>query len=438
MASDLRPATAQPLTNPYGTPSTTIAGTQPYFRQLLSMAHRRDVLVKSGFVVRPLSEADIDDKKRCRKCNLRCSCSNNKNKWKPDERDGKKTPKKPIFAPGSYPPSHDRFSIHKCRYHTGRVDHKHWTCCRAHASAPGCTWAPEHLTRTYAWGDLMTRHQYHYTPAFSPGTATAVSSSGAARPQFAVAIDCEMGTAFDGESELIRVTLVDYFTSEILIDSLVYPLVPMRHYNTKWSGVSRQQMNDARAKGKCITGGPAAVREAVWRWVGPNTVVVGHAVHNDLAALRWIHPLVVDSFVLATADSAERKKREEEDKERDHGEQWNEAEDGGKEECNDGDLTSFDGLGLEPLENTENAEKPSAAKAAKTRGRRSPAGLSLKALTAKMFDRQIQKAKQGHDSLEDALAARDIVHWFVTQKMAEAQAQVPDGSTFITTGFLIR
>ncbi|KAK2035987.1 hypothetical protein LZ31DRAFT_561459 [Colletotrichum somersetense] len=255
-----------------------------------------------------------------------------------------------------------------------------------------------------------------------------------------------MGTAYDGESELIRVTLVDYFTSEILLDSLVYPQVPMQHYNTKWSGVSRQQMNDAREKGKCITGGPAAVREAVWRWVGPNTVVVGHAVHNDLAALRWIHPLVVDSFVLATADRAvrekreqeEKKKREEEVREKNHGEQWDEAEDGGEEECNDDDLISFGGLGLEPLdstENTKNTEKPSAAKA---RGRRKPGGLSLKALTAEMFDRQIQKAKQGHDSLEDALAARDIVHWFVTQKMAEAQARIPDGSTFITTGFVTR
>ncbi|KAK2035986.1 hypothetical protein LZ31DRAFT_277118 [Colletotrichum somersetense] len=120
MASDLRPATAQPLTNPYGTPSTTIAATQPYFRQLISMVHRRDVLVKNGYVVRPLSEADIDDRKRCRKCNLRCS--NNKNKYKPDESDGKKTPKKPIFGPD--PSSYDEFSkpILKCRYHTGRVD----------------------------------------------------------------------------------------------------------------------------------------------------------------------------------------------------------------------------------------------------------------------------------------------------------------------------
>ncbi|KDN60853.1 putative exonuclease [Colletotrichum sublineola] len=440
MASDQRHATAQPGTNPYGTPSATIEPTQPYFRQLCSMAHRRDVLVKNGFVVRPLSEADIDDKKRCRKCNLRCS--NNKNKYKPDDKDGTKAPKKPTFGPG--PSSHDKYSkpILKCQYHTGRVDRMYWTCCRTHVSAPGCTWAPEHLSRTYARGDLKARHQYHHTPALSSAATTSPR-----RPHFAVAIDCEMGTAYDGESELIRVTLVDYFTSEILLDSLVYPQVPMQHYNTKWSGVSRQQMKDARDKGKCITGGPAAVRDAVWRWVSPGTVVVGHAVHNDLAALRWIHPLVVDSLLLATAARAEREKREEEEKKQreeeekeKRGEQWDKEEETAaaaaaalekeREEEDDGDLISFDALGLGPQEKTEKPEKSPAA--AKARVRRKPGGLSLKALTAEMFDRQIQKAKQGHDSLEDALAARDIVHWFVMQNMAEAQAQ---GVGSVTLGF---
>ncbi|WDK22955.1 exonuclease [Colletotrichum graminicola] len=447
MASDLRLAKAQRPPNPYGVPSITIEPTQLYLRQLHSMAHRRDVLVRNGFVVHPLSEADMDDKKRCRKCNLRCS--NNKNKYKPNDKDGKIGPKKDTLNPD--PSSNEKLSkpVLKCRYHTGRVDRMYWTCCRAHASTPGCTWAPEHLTWTYARADFKTRHQYHHTPAFSPAatttaTTTTVSSRAAPphrRPHFAVAIDCEMGTAYDGESELIRVTLVDYFTSEILLDSLVYPQVPMQHYNTKWSGVSRQQMKDARDKGKCIAGGPAAVREAVWRWVGPSTVVVGHAVHNDLAALRWIHPLVVDSLVLATTTRAEQEKREQEEKEKKkreeddkyeekRGEQGNEKEkaaatvatleEGEDEEDGGGDLISFEELALGPRDSKENPKKPSVAK---TRVRRKPGGLSLKALTAEMFDRQIQKAKQGHDSLEDALAARDIVHWFVMEKMAGAQAQ---------------
>ncbi|KGM91817.1 uncharacterized protein PADG_12134 [Paracoccidioides brasiliensis Pb18] len=41
----------------------------------------------------------------------------------------------------------------------------------------------------------------------------------------AVAIDCEMGQGASGDSKLIRITLVDYFSSAILIDNLVYPSV---------------------------------------------------------------------------------------------------------------------------------------------------------------------------------------------------------------------
>ncbi|GKT46260.1 uncharacterized protein ColSpa_06441 [Colletotrichum spaethianum] len=99
MALDQRPQ------NPYGAPSTTIEPTQTYLQQLRSMAHRRDVLVRNGFVVKPLSEADIDDKKRCRRCNMRCS--NKKNKYKPDARDSKRAHKK-LPLGGSGPSSQPR------------------------------------------------------------------------------------------------------------------------------------------------------------------------------------------------------------------------------------------------------------------------------------------------------------------------------------------
>jgi RNA exonuclease 1 len=42
-----------------------------------------------------------------------------------------------------------------------------------------------------------------------------------------------MGTAASGESELIRVTMVDYFSDEILVDNLVEPGVRMLHLNTR-------------------------------------------------------------------------------------------------------------------------------------------------------------------------------------------------------------
>lgn len=116
-----------------------------------------------------------------------------------------------------------------------------------------------------------------------------------------MAIDCEMGTAKSGDSELIRVTLIDYFSSEVLVDKLVYPDVAMEHYNTRFSGVTRRDMENARVRRQCLMGKKRA-REMVWRFVGPHTVVVGHSAHNDLTAMRWIHTVVVDTLLLESED----------------------------------------------------------------------------------------------------------------------------------------
>lgn len=103
-----------------------------------------------------------------------------------------------------------------------------------------------------------------------------------------------MGTAASGDPELIRVTLADYFSEELLLDILVQPDVPMQHLNPRYSGVSWPDLKKALRKGTCLSG-KAGARQAVWKHVGTDTIVVGHGVSNDLRPLRWIHTLVVDS-----------------------------------------------------------------------------------------------------------------------------------------------
>ena len=119
----------------------------------------------------------------------------------------------------------------------------------------------------------------------------------------AVALDCEMGTAKSGETELIRLTLIDFFTGEKLIDSLVRPDVPMAHYNTRYSGVTAADMRNAENSASCIWGRDAA-REQVWRYVGPESIVIMHGGSSDFSALRWIHSVVVDSHLLERFNEA--------------------------------------------------------------------------------------------------------------------------------------
>ena len=272
----------------------------------------------------------------------------------------------------------------------------------------------EHDVRDDLGGANERRWQFHATaPEIKPSHRAAV------------AIDCEMGTAFDGDSELIRLTLVDYFTGQTLIDSLVYPDIPMMHYNTRWSGVTRGDMERARRDHKCIPGKSGA-RRAIFRYVGPSTIVVGHGAQSDLLSLRWIHHRVVDSLLIESsrrkeaelkAEQERKKKEDEEAKEQEvkEGMELNETEE-------DAQLSDEGGAALNEGAKDKDREKPREGDKSKQRvpGNRQPRrknkpdGMSLKALTMKYLGRAIQVGTKGHDSLEDALAARDLVHAYIT------------------------
>ena len=229
--------------------------------------------------------------------------------------------------------------------------------------APPCESEGQHQPRQYMANELETNWQFHTTPTLGQGSQI----------RRAVALDCEMGVAESGESELIRVTVVDYFSCEVLVDKLVWPDVKMNHYNTRFSGVTRQAMHDARRTKSCLFGRNNA-RRAVCKFVGPDTIVVGHGVQQDLTSLRWIHPQLIDTLLV------ERGKRNREEK--------------------------YQGVDVVDEESQQiERTKPAGG------------GLSLKALAMHRLNRLIQSKKKGHDNLEDSIATRDILHWNVVQAL---------------------
>jgi DNA polymerase III epsilon subunit-like protein len=113
----------------------------------------------------------------------------------------------------------------------------------------------------------------------------------------AVVLDCEMGRSRASPNELLRVTMIDYITEEVLVDNIVVPRAPMVDYNTRYSGISQADVAIAYASGRAFDGNTCA-RNAVLRHIGPDTIVIGHALHNDFNALQWVHPTVVDTFMI--------------------------------------------------------------------------------------------------------------------------------------------
>jgi DNA polymerase III epsilon subunit-like protein len=117
----------------------------------------------------------------------------------------------------------------------------------------------------------------------------------------AIALDCEMGYSATGETELIRMTAIDFFTGNTLIDNLVQPSVAMKHYNTHYSGITARDMREAVRKGTAINGRDTA-RQMLFDTISPSTVIIVHGGSSDFTALRWLHPHIVDTFILGIYD----------------------------------------------------------------------------------------------------------------------------------------
>lgn len=173
----------------------------------------------------------------------------------------------------------------------------------------------------------------------------------------AVALDCEMGTSITNSCELIQLSAVDYFTGEVLIDSIVRPNIQMSHYNTPYSGITFQMMRNAIASGEFLESFEGA-RAELWKWIDSETILVGHSLNHDLSQLHLVHPLVVDSYICVPK------------------------------------LVS--------------------------------SGNSLKTLTKQLLGKDVQEGlegKIGHDCVEDALAARELVIWCSeNKKVLQARA----------------
>jgi DNA polymerase III epsilon subunit-like protein len=148
-------------------------------------------------------------------------------------------------------------------------------------------------------------------------------------------------------SELARLSAIDWFTGELVIDALVQPDCVVTDWRTKWSGITAEIMEVAVTSGDALKGSSAA-RAELFKYMDSSTVLVGHALRYDLAALGIHHNVMVDSAVLAKEAVGKNVRRD-----------W-----------------------------------------------------GLKTLCTELLGVTVQDhGNDGHDSVEDALAAREVVLW---------------------------
>lgn len=174
-----------------------------------------------------------------------------------------------------------------CRYHSGRMvknDHKVriYSCCGGvvgETDTDPCAKADHHV---FYW--LNPAEMHHFLP-FIKTAEVWKTRKGSLQ---AVGIDCEMGFTTKG-FELLRVTAVDFFSGEEVLDILVRPKGEVLDLNTRWSGVAEIK-EEALSFEDTIT--------LLGEIVDANTVMVGHGLENDMNAMRLIHEKVVDTAIL--------------------------------------------------------------------------------------------------------------------------------------------
>ncbi|KAI9884537.1 MAG: hypothetical protein M1823_003663 [Watsoniomyces obsoletus] len=188
---------------------------------------------------------------------------------------------------------------------TGETE-KRFGCCQEPLSmSVGCATAERHVFKAGEVKRMAAVLQFEETP---PNANVPVNR--------AVCLDCEMCYTVYG-MELVRVTVTAWQTGEEMLDVLVRPMGEILDLNTRFSGITTKQLADARpyhASETTTNGGktktktssstlqivesPAAARKLVCSFISPQTPIIGHALENDMGALRLIHRTLVDTCLL--------------------------------------------------------------------------------------------------------------------------------------------
>lgn len=96
--------------------------------------------------------------------------------------------------------------------------------------------------------------------------------------------------------ELARATIVN-FEEETIFDELFKPEVEITNYNTEYSGITKEMLETVTntRENKLYPFLESVMCE--------ETILVGHSLENDLRAMKFVHPKVIDSSVLFSTKS---------------------------------------------------------------------------------------------------------------------------------------
>ncbi|CAG9786723.1 unnamed protein product [Diatraea saccharalis] len=158
-----------------------------------------------------------------------------------------------------------------CFHHWGRVLGNKFECCNKYVGANGCS-----ISRFHVWSGTQ------------PGMNGPLEGYVRARHRRGgvYAVDAEMCYTTAGfELASIAFIAVD---GHIVYKEYVKPTSPVVDCNTRFSGIRPRDLQTAEKTLK-------DVQNDILGFVGTDTILIGHALENDLRALKLLHSAVVDT-----------------------------------------------------------------------------------------------------------------------------------------------
>ncbi|KAF9226555.1 ribonuclease H-like protein [Gyrodon lividus] len=182
----------------------------------------------------------------------------------------------------------------ECTYHWGKPFSRTingeklrvYSCCSKNTAEDGCS-RGSHVFYESDPKDLHTRHAFSLNrPPKSSGGGDSTDTA-----LDVVALDCEM-VYTTGGMRVARVSVVDGSGTEIF-DELVRmdDGVDVIDYNTRFSGITQE----AHQKASLTL---SSIRQSLDAFINSETIIIGHALENDLKTLRMVHHQCIDTSVL--------------------------------------------------------------------------------------------------------------------------------------------
>ncbi|XP_054458387.1 RNA exonuclease 1 homolog [Anoplopoma fimbria] len=172
----------------------------------------------------------------------------------------------------------------ECCFHWGRLRKNkgaggwetNYSCCAAAVGAPGCQVCKQHVQdgRKETFDGYVTTFSKALPPDGNGGV---------------FALDCEMCYTKQG-LELTRVTVIDS-ELKVIYDTFVKPESKVVDYNTRFSGVTEEDLESATITLR-------DVQAVLLSMFSAESILIGHSLESDLLALKLIHSTVVDTAIV--------------------------------------------------------------------------------------------------------------------------------------------